>query len=429
MAKMSDNLIGYGAAQVFDTSRSVSAYKDALRRKEAKALKADEKFMKSLSVDSKGIRSVDIPGYTEKYNEFLEWSANNQVDLKNPSKNPIAYQEFQGKKNELLQYVQISKEAAKKIQESSKSVIGGKESLYNQNNLNKINSLSETSIFDDNFNEALSFNLGRDVNAALSKIPVGDLSQESIFESEEGVKTTRYAVKEDALENVVNNFFNQYSIEFLSDFESEDLAKEFIRQNVRSRIKSDKATTREGSGGGLNIGFGGGSTGKVNYDVVNLSGEAAGAKYSDFGFQNAREISFGFIKGENKPITFTSKDGKQTFEDVIPKAIIVDPETGGQGFVFYKPGKELSETERNDAIATKKSALIAEGVSSDEAQAQAIEYADALETGAEFSVSDVPEGQINVHYDNLYKRLKKGGLFEATKKEEINNNDPLGLGL
>jgi hypothetical protein len=432
MAELGKNLIGYGAAQVFDTSRSTNMYAKLLQKKEKDALAADEKFLKSLSIDSKGLRAVDIPGYTKKYNEFVEWSANNQVDLKNPTKNPLVFQEYQKRKNELLQDVSRSSQAKQKQIDSSKTLINGREEFYNILNVDAINNLSETDIYSDNFDEVLNFNLKRDVNKALSKIPVGDLSQESIFESEKGVKTTRYAVKEDALENTVNNFFNQYSIEFLSDFGSEDLAKDFIRQNVRSRIKSDKATTREGSGGGLNIGFGGGSTGKVNYDVVNLSGEAAGAKYSDFGFQNAREISFGFIKGENRPITFTSKDGKQTFEDVIPKAIIVDPETGNQGFVFYKPGKKLSDSERRDIIADKVSELKADTslkISDEEANAQAREYADALETGAEFSASDVPIGQINVHYDNLYDKLEEGGLFKATKKEKINNNDPLGLGL
>ena len=66
MAKMSDNLIGYGAAQVFDVSSTVRGYKEALVKKEKRAKVADDKFMKSLSVDTNGIRAVDVPKFTEK---------------------------------------------------------------------------------------------------------------------------------------------------------------------------------------------------------------------------------------------------------------------------------------------------------------------------------------------------------------------------
>ena len=430
MAKMSDNLIGYGAAQVFDTSRSVSAYAQLLKQKKADAIKADEKFLKSLSVDSKGVRAVDVPKFTEKYNEFMQWAADNQVDLKNPTKNPAIYQQFQVKKNELIQDVAMSKQAQEKHNDITSTIHKGREEFYNSKNVEGANTLHETSIYDEGFSNALGFTPGRDTNAALASVPVKDLHTETTFENQQGVKTTTYKVKEDALDNAVDLHFKQYQIEYLQDFESEDAARAFIKDNIKQRIKSDYQLTREGDGGGINIGIGGGSTGKVNYDVLNLSEQDAAAKYSDFGFTGAREISFGFIKGENKPITF--KDGKtgEVFENVIPKAIIVDPISGEQGFAFYKPGKELSQSEKETALANKRSELIKNGLSAEDATIQAQEYVDGLERGAEFNATNVPIGEINVHYDNLYDRLKEGGVFDVKKPEETKtNDDPLGLGL
>lgn len=422
MAELGKNLIGYGAAQVFDTSRSVGLYTNLLQKKEKDALAADEKFMKSLSVDPKGLRSVDIPGYTKKYNDFVQWSADNQVDLKNPTKNPLVFQEFQKRKNELLQDVSRSSQAKQKQINSSKTLINGREEFYNSLNVNAINNLSETDIYSKNFDEALNFNLKRDVNAALAKVSVKDLAKQTIFEGTDRVKTTSYSVKEDALSNAVNLHYNQYAIEYGQDFESEDLAKEFIANNLRSRIKSDKATTRKSDGGGLNIGFGGGSTGKVNYNVINLSEQDAAGKYADFGFQGAKEISFGYAKGENRPITF--KDGNQTFENVIPKAIVIDPTTGREGFVFYSPGKKLSEAERNDIIAAKMNEIQNSStttISDADAKAQAIEYANSIEQGAEFQTSNIPVGEINVQYDFLYDRLREGGVFGVKKSKQTNN--------
>lgn len=419
---MSDNLIGYGAAQVFDTSRSVGAYKDLLKQKQADAVKSDEKFLKSLSVDTKGVRAVDVPKFTEKYNEFMQWAADNQVDLKNPSKNPVIYQQFQVKKNELLQDVAMSKQAQATHKSITETVYKGREEFYNSKNVEGANKLHETSIYDEGFNDALGFKAGRDTNAALASVPVKDLHTETTFENNEGVKTTTYKIKEDALDNAVDLHFKQYQIEYMDDFGSEDEARAFIKDNIQQRIKSDYQLIRKGDGGGINIGLGGGSTGQVNYDVLNLSEQDAAAKYSDFGFQGAKEISFGFMKGENKPITF--KDGKtgEVFENVIPKAIIVDPETGNQGFVFYKPGEKLSESERTEMIADKRSKLINSGVDESEATVQAQEYVQGVEQGAEFNATNVPIGEINVHYDNLYDRLNEGGVFDTT-----NNNNPLGL--
>ena len=88
----------------------------------------------------------------------------------------------------------------------------------------------------------------------------------------------------------------------------------------------------------------------------------------------------------------------------------------------------MSESEKLDIIANKKSQLIISGLSDDEATIQAREYADGIEQGAEFSVSKIPVGQINVHYDGLYDMLKKGGMFKPSgKTEEENNEDPLNL--
>jgi hypothetical protein len=426
MAKMSDNLIGYGAAQVFDTSRSVNAYRLALAKKEKDAKAADEKFLKSLSVDSKGVRSVDVPRFTEKYNEFMEWAAKNQVDLKNPSKNPVIFQQFQQKKNDLIQDVARSKEAQATHNRITKQVYEGKEMFYNSDNVKGANRLHETSIYDDGFQDALSFQPGRDTNAALAAVPVKDLHTETTYENEQGVKTKTFKIKEDALDNAVDLFYNQYQMEFENDFDTEQGAKDFIKKNIKGRIKQDYQLTREGDGGGINIGIGGGSTGKVNYDVLNLSEQDAAAKYSDFGFTGAKEISFGFIKGENKPITFKDSKTGEIFEGVIPKAIILDPTTGSQGFVFYKPGKPMSESEIEKAFNKKKSELEAKGdetLTDEQINAQAQEHVESLRNGAEFSASNVPIGEINVHYDNLYDRLKEGGVFDVKKTEQTENTN------
>lgn len=423
---MSDNLIGYGAAQVFDTSRSVNTYAQLLKQKKADAVKADEKFLKSLSVDSKGVRAVDVPKFTEKYNEFMQWAADNQVDLKNPTKNPVIFQQFQQKKNELLQDVAMSKQAQEKHNNITSTIHKGREEFYNSKNVEGANNLHETSIYNEGFSNALGFTPGRDTNAALASVPVKDLHTETTFENQQGVKTTTYKVKEDALDNAVDLHFKQYQIEYLQDFESEDAARTFIKDNIRQRIKSDYQLTREGDGGGINIGIGGGSTGKVNYDVLNLSEQDAAAKYSDFGFTGAKEISFGFAKGENKPITFKDSKTGEVFEGVIPKAIILDPTTGSQGFVFYKPGKQMSESAIKEAFNSKKNELEARGdetLTDEQINAQAQEYVESLRNGAEFSASNVPIGEINVHYDNLYDKLKEGGLFKSTAKPQQTNNE------
>ena len=71
-----------------------------------------------------------------------------------------------------------------------------------------------------------------------------------------------------------------------------------------------------------------------------------------------------------------------------------------------------------------------------------------MERGAEFNATNVPIGEINVHYDNLYDKLKEAGVFDVKKSEETEtpeetktseetqapeetqtNDDPLGLGL
>lgn len=434
MATMSTNLIGYGAAQVFDTSRSVNAFATALAKKEAQAVKADEKFLKSLSVNSKGLRSVDIPGFTEKYNDFLDWTAQNQSDLKNPTKNPSVYQEMKTRKNELETDIERSKQALAKQMSDSKTVVNGRQEFYNPQNLNAINSLSETDIYSETFNDVLGYNLRRDTSKALGSIPLNTLHIESdvpVTDAEGVVTQTKsYAVNEEALTNAVNNHFNQYSIEYMQDFASEDAAKEFIYNDIKPKIKKDRKETIKTKSGGFSFGFGGGSTGDVNYDVVEFDANSDN-KYQDLGFgNNTKEISFGFVKGENRPITFT--ENGEVYENVIPKAIVVDSETGKEGFVFYKPGKELSESEKLDIIAGKKSQLIISGLSDDEATIQAREYADGIEQGAEFSVSKIPVGQINVHYDGLYDMLKEGGMFKPSGKteeetEEENNQDPLDI--
>ena len=313
MATMSTNLIGYGAAQVFDTSRSVNAFATALAKKEAQAVKADEKFLKSLSVNSKGLRSVDIPGFTEKYNDFLDWTAQNQSDLKNPTKNPSVYQEMKTRKNELETDIERSKQALAKQMNDSKTMVNGRQEFYNPQNLNAINSLSETDIYSDTFNDVLGYNLRRDTSKALGSIPLNTLHIESdvpVTDAEGVVTQTKsYAVNEEALTNAVNNHFNQYSIEYMQDFASEDAAKEFIYNDIKPKIKKDRKEVIKTKSGGFSFGFGGGSTGDVNYDVVEFDANSDN-KYQDLGFgNNTKEISFGFVKGENKPITFTEKKG------------------------------------------------------------------------------------------------------------------------
>lgn len=431
MAKMSDNLIGYGAAQVFDISSTVKGYKEALAKKEKRAKVADDKFMKSLSVDTKGIRAVDVPKFTEKYNEFLDWAANNQVDLKNPSGNPKVFMEFQQYKQGLLQDIAQSKATAQRIVNDTKTLSSKPDDFYTLNNIESINTLNETSIYDDNFNNSSNYMLARDYNSALMSINTEDLVKE--VESQRGeVRTKNDVLQSKALKATANNFFNQYEMELTNQYGSKEKALAFLEDNLSSRTILDYKQSIVGDGGGINIGLGGGSTGKVNYDVLNLSEQDAAAKYSDFGFTGAKEISFGFIKGENKPITF--KDGKtgEVFEGVIPKAIILDPTTGDQGFVFYKPGKPMSESEKEEVLVNKKYELsqITPQLTEEEIQIQAQEYVDGLEGGAEFNATNVPIGEINVHYDNLYDRLKEGGVFDVKKtKETKTNDDPLGLGL
>jgi len=425
MAKMSDNLIGYGAAQVFDVSSTVRGYKEALVKKEKRAKVADDKFMKSLSVDTNGIRAVDVPKFTEKYNEFLDWAANNQVDLKNPSGNPKVFMEFQQYKQGLLQDIAQSKATAQRIVNDTKTLSSKPDDFYTLNNIESINTLNETSIYDDNFNNSSNYMLARDYNSALMSINTENLVKE--VESQKGeVRTKNDVLQSKALKVTANNFFNQYEMELTNQYGSKEEALAFLEDNLSSRTILDYKQSIVGDGGGINIGFGGGSTGKVNYDVLNLSEQDAAAKYSDLDFTGAKEISFGFAKGENKPITFKDSKTGEVFEGVIPKAIILDPTTGSQGFVFYKPGKQMSESAIKEAFNSKKNELEARGdetLTDEQINAQAQEYVESLRNGAEFSASNVPIGEINVHYDNLYDKLKEGGLFKSTAKPQQTNNE------
>lgn len=452
MAKMSDNLIGYGAAQVFDTSRSVNAYKSALAKKEKDAKADDEKFLKSLSVDSKGVRAVDVPRFTEKYNEFMEWSAKNQVDLKNPSKNPAIFQQFQVKKNELLQDVAMSKQAQATHNTMSDTIFKGREEFYNSSNVKGANTLHETSIYDDGFQGALSFQPGRDTNAALAAVPVKDLHTETTYENEQGVKTKTFKIKEDALDNAVDLFYNQYQMEYENDFDTEKEARDFIKKNIKGRIKQDYQLTREGDGD-FNLQFGsGGRVGKIAYDFEELDSQAATDLFADENLftpigrgkgpllnpeggqvSNLRKIDFSTGTSETKPITFRDKDGTD-YKDVIPQSFIIDNE-GNQYMSFYKDAKALTISEKETLISNKRSELILDNISPEEATKQAEEAVNALDGNVMIFTDKIPKTQINTHYNFLYNTLEERGLFKGTAKpqqteEEVEtNNDPLGLNL
>jgi len=434
MAKMSDSLIGYGAAQVFDTSRSVNVYKAALAKKEKDAKADDEKFLKSLSVDTKGVRAIDVPKFTEKYNEFMDWSAKNQVDLKNPSKNPVIFQQFQVKKNELLQDIAASKQAQAAHNSMSDIIFKGKEQFYNSSNIKGANALHETSIYDDGFQSALSFQPGRDTNAALAAVPVKDLHTETTYENEEGVKTKTFKIKEGALDNAVDLFYNQYQMEFENDFDTEQEAREFIKKNIKGRIKQDYQLTREGDGKDEEFGRGS-RVGKIAYDFEDLDSEAATALLSDeslfvsFGefegpFLNPkrgkvpplRKIDFSTGTSETKPITFRDKDGTD-YKDVIPQSFLIDNE-GNQYMSFYKDSKALTTSEKETLISNKRSDLILDGITATEATKQAKEVINNLDGNVMMFTDKIPKTQINTHYNFLYDALTERGLFKATAKPQ-----------
>ena len=231
------NLIGYGRAQVFDTSGLAKQYAGVVEQKKKDAAAAEEKFLKSIQVKTDGMRNIDIERFTQNYNEFVGWAAENQQALRNPAKNPAIWAEFEKRKNGMLQDVSRSKQAMEK-ENAIYDTMTGNSDFYTMENMEGHGALHSTSIYDQGFQSAFEYQPGRDYSSHLSKVNVKDLHRQVKVEKGD-VTTTSYEVKEDALKNTVDLEYKQYQMEYNRDFATEEEAKAFIDSNLRNRIKSD----------------------------------------------------------------------------------------------------------------------------------------------------------------------------------------------
>lgn len=338
-------LIGYGAAQVFDTSKSVNAYERALAMEDKKAKESEAKFLGSLGVDSKGVRQSDIPGFTSKYNEFLQWSSQNQKELRDPSNNPVVWAEFQKKKNSLLQDVALSKQAAQIHKGGTDTVYKGRKEFFSQGNIDKLNTLHSTSIYDDGFDQAMSFKLGRDYTGSLNALKGTKYVDKHSYEDESGVTRERYTIKEDAVENDVDAFYRTYQEDLLDDHGDEDSAKNYVRQYIESILPAGTKVAREGDGG-FTMNFGSGRYGQIGFQKGELNPDTY-FKGPSSKLVSGQEVMFSMGRGKENP-TINLPLAGGVAQSITPQSIVKLDD--GKDYLGYIVRPESMDKDQKEAM-------------------------------------------------------------------------------
>lgn len=407
------NLIGYGRAQVFDTSGLAKQYAGVVEQKKKDAAAAEEKFLKSIQVKTDGMRNVDIEGFTQNYNEFVNWAAENQQALRNPAKNPAVWAEFEKRKNGMLQDVSRSKQAMEKENAIYDTMTGNKE-FYTQANMEGHGALHSTSIYDQGFQSAFEYQPGRDYASHLSKVDVSDLHRQTKVEKGD-VTTTSYQVKEDALSDAVDLEYKQYQMEYNRDFATEEEAKAFIDSNLRNRIKSDYSRTLDEPKTG---GSGWRSEETISKAVRGLKLEMYNTQHFDLSDKGstANEYKEAIFKTKTKggkavdnPRVTVNVGGKN--QEVQPYSIIKGDD--GTSYLGYQvPTDKMSERDKAAIKSDVKTQIMMDdSLSDDEVSAKLEEEMKKIdEQGIYFGMAELSQSGLIADIDAAYEGFASDAL-------------------
>lgn len=375
------NLIGYGRAQVFDTSGIAEQYAGHVEQEKKEKAAAEEKFLESIQVSTDGMRNADIEGFTGKYNDFVGWAAQNQDALRNPAKNPAVWTEFEKKKNELLQDVSLSKQAMSSYNDGLDRIHSNSE-WYTSGNQTSLSTLADTSIYDSGFQDALGFKLGRDYNDSLLKINTSDLSKKVEIEKDD-VTTTENRADPEAIKAVAQKFVNKYSQEMINDYGSIESANTAIIDHLTARTNKDykRLTDEEKSGfkwGGLGsrkyggVGYshpssidldkyksvvsGAGETEVVMGSSEDIKGSHQIAAYIANNPEDYKEISFSTPKKDSPTISISLQGEKGSVRRVVPTNIIKGK--GGDDYLGYIVKLDTLSDKDKEALIDAESEVI-----------------------------------------------------------------------
>lgn len=458
-----ENLIGYGRAQVFDTSGIAKQYAGHVEQEKKEKAAAEEKFLKSIQVSTDGMRNADIEGFTGKYNDFVDWAAQNQDALRNPAKNPAVWTEFEKKKNELLQDVSLSKQAMSSYNDGLDRIHSNSE-WYTTENQTALSTLAETPIYDSGFQDALGFQLGRDWVSALAGVDAEKMYKEGI--SEVGKTTTKeYSPDEGRIQSATESYIKTYGPEVSNAFGGDmDAAREYVSSDIRTRVKKYHSVTLDEDKEGFTWGgLGSRKYGGVGYShpsnidldkyksVVSNAGETEVvmgssedikgshqiAAYIANNPEDYKEISFSTPKKDSPTISISLQGEKGNVRRVVPTNIIKGK--GGDDYLGYIVKLDTLSDKDKEALIDAESEVIysMDLGKTEEEKAIAAKTKEILEggDGDYFALEKMTTGIIQVidaKYDGFATAVTEDESFwgfSGKQAESKTNTDPLGLGI